>query len=286
MTGHTLTRTRFAQVPIDLLEACATRKGVVFVYAWLWHYAGRDDQAWPSIDRLASECHMRPDDVRAAIRWLADQGWLTRIDRPGRTTLYRVRAERPEHQEVTPPPNGGSPKQGTTPLPRSGEDTPPPNRGDEQEARTRTKNKKPPICPPGGTAKGSAGKIRLSPDQVPDDLARVAEQLCSFWNDHKAGARTQRALSAQLTHLRKIRDDSRGGLAAVQAQLALAIESGVMGKRWQGIKHDRWLAFGLAPAERTATPSRIPAGFTPADPTIATFDPGASLLLRTTTTRP
>ena len=88
-----LTRTGYAQVPIELLEKYGDKKGVVFVYCWLWHYASRDDQAFPSVDRLAAECRMKPDDVRACLKSLAGDGWISRVDRPGQTTLFHVRKE-------------------------------------------------------------------------------------------------------------------------------------------------------------------------------------------------
>lgn len=90
-----LTRSAYAMVPIELLELCSprSRKGALFVYLWLWHYAGRDDQAFPSIPRLALECQMKAEDVRAALKWLTEEGWIRRIDRKGKTALFHVRTE-------------------------------------------------------------------------------------------------------------------------------------------------------------------------------------------------
>lgn len=120
-------------VPIALLEACAAReaKGRVFLYAWLWHYAGERDTAFPSIPRLALECRMKKDDIRSGLAWLAAEGWIQRIDRPGHTTLFHVRTERPtpvrkRKAAATPPPTGGYPQRGkgqASPLPLKG-DTP------------------------------------------------------------------------------------------------------------------------------------------------------------------
>lgn len=135
-----LTRTRYAQVPIEVLEKYGDKKGVIIVYCWLWHYAGRDDQAFPSVDRLAAECRMKPDDVRACLKSLAGDGWISRVDRPGQTTLFHVRSERPHPspKQGTPPPNGGSPKQGTPPLPQMGDPTPPPKGGPNNKHLTKT----------------------------------------------------------------------------------------------------------------------------------------------------
>ena len=150
-----ITRPRFAQVPITLLEACADRKGSLFIYAWLWHYAGQDDQAFPSVNRLALECRMKPEDVRASLRWLAENDWITRVDRQGQTTLFHVRYEQTPTPFGVPLPQKGdtpkgvghpSPKRGRGPLPQKGY----PNkrdltRGNEQELE-------PPLPPSGGSA--------------------------------------------------------------------------------------------------------------------------------------
>jgi hypothetical protein len=155
-TAARITRPRFAQVPIALLEACADRKGTLFVYSWLWHYAGQNDQAFPSIARLAMECRMKEDHVRLSLRWLVENGWISRVDRVGHTALFHVRYEQ------APPPKGGllpqkgdppkrgphpSPKRGIPPLPQKGD----PNkrdltRGTEQELE-------PPLPPSGGSAR-------------------------------------------------------------------------------------------------------------------------------------
>lgn len=120
-----LRRAAFVQIPLDLLIACAERKGIAFVYGWLWHHAGQHDNAFPSIDTLARECRMKADDVRQALRYLVEQGWVQRQERPGTTTLFHVRMEAgppgpppaaaAKPSQPTPPQNGGphpSPKRG------------------------------------------------------------------------------------------------------------------------------------------------------------------------------
>ena len=163
-----ITRPRFAQVPITLLEACADRKGSLFVYAWLWHYAGQDDQAFPSINRLALECRMKPEDVRASLRWLVENGWITRVDRQGQTTLFHVRYEQTPPPKGVPLPQKGdtpkrvghpSPKRGRGPLPQKGY----PNkrdltRGIEQELE-------PPLPPSGGSA-GEQQQQAIAPEPL------------------------------------------------------------------------------------------------------------------------
>lgn len=126
-----LHRPLFAQIPLDLLSSCAERKRrrLVFVYAWLFFYAGRSDNAFPSIPRLALETGMKEDDVRASISTLLSEGWITRTGSgPNGTNSYRVRLEATrrrrspkavgrQRKSATPPPVTGTPcNGGGTPL--------------------------------------------------------------------------------------------------------------------------------------------------------------------------
>ena len=162
-----LTRAGFAMTPLRLMEDCRTRKGTLFVYLWLWHHAGIADQAFPSLQKLSLECGMKPDDTREAIRWLCEEGWVERIERPGYTTLFHVRTEHlhPSPKRGTPPPKGGSPKRSTPPLPQMGEDT---------NKKTRTKKLKtqePPfVFPPAGESAGQAAATHTQPDPYPDQV--------------------------------------------------------------------------------------------------------------------
>jgi hypothetical protein len=126
-----LHRPLFAQIPLDLLSTCAERKRrrLVFVYAWLWFYAGRTDNAFPSIPRIALECGMKEDDVRASISTLLSEGWIQKTGSgPNGTNRYRVRMEQTRKRRspkatarkaksATPPPVKGTPcNRGGTPL--------------------------------------------------------------------------------------------------------------------------------------------------------------------------
>lgn len=126
-----LHRPLFAQIPLELLSSCAEigRRRLVFVYAWLWFYAGRADNAFPSVSRLALECGMKERDIRAAIATLLGEGWIVKVGTgPRGTNLYRVRMEtkrkrtRPkplaaERKTAAPLPLGGRPSRGTPPSP-------------------------------------------------------------------------------------------------------------------------------------------------------------------------
>lgn len=251
--GSVLTRARFAQAPIALLEACAERKGFLFVYLWLWHYAGRDDAAWPSVERLAAECHMAVRDVRLALRWLVDEGWVRREERPGKTTVFHVRLENPSPKKATPPPNDPSPKRGRAPLPQKGQGTPPPfgtpNKRTEQEDRTRGHS--PSVAPPSPkpvkaraadaapTDRGKGSKVfRPKPADVPAELAGVQAELLAFWAE-KAGSRSQRAWLVLLTELGKIQCHIDGGTQVVREQLAAGTQAG-----WASCTFTNWLAYG------------------------------------------
>lgn len=124
-TGE-LHRTLFSQIPLDLLSTCRDRKRrrLVPVYLWLFFYAGQLDDAFPSISRLALECGMKDDDVRASISTLLQEGWIARNGKgPNGTNRYRVRSEglrkrRPQKPTArqsksrTPPPVKGTPRNG------------------------------------------------------------------------------------------------------------------------------------------------------------------------------
>jgi len=172
-TQPRITRPRFAQVPIALLEACADRKGTLFVYAWLWHYAGQDDQAFPSITRLALECRMKSENVRSSLRWLVENGWISRVDRVGQTTLFHVRYEQtPPLKWVPLPQKGDTPKGAPHPSPKRGRG-PLPQKGDPNK-RDLTKGLKqdlePPLPPSGGNGAEDQGEL-ITVEAVPVDAA-------------------------------------------------------------------------------------------------------------------
>lgn len=77
-------------VPMRLVEECPARKGALYAYCVLCVTANGRGTDWPSIGEMARQCHMKPDDLRAALRWLCEQGWVTREDRPGSASIFRV----------------------------------------------------------------------------------------------------------------------------------------------------------------------------------------------------
>lgn len=92
--------------------------------------------------------------------------------------------------------------------------------------------------------KPSRKALKVTPADVPADLAPVADLFATWWNHHKGGQRTQRALTGQLGQLTKILADPRGGIEAVRSQLQKAITAAELGRRWAGITFDNWLEYG------------------------------------------
>ena len=279
-----ITRPRFAQVPIALLEACADRKGTLFVYGWLWHYAGLDDQAFPSITRLALECRMKPEDVRSSLRWLVENGWISRVDRPGQTALFHVRYEQTPPPKGVPLPQKGdtpkgvphpSPKRGRGPLPQKGD----PNKRDL--TRGLKQDLEPPLPPSGGNAGEDQGElitVEAMPitAAVPNDLAGgivsepppptqpVKTRKARFQPSHdlipaellpvhpeilgfwsvKAGSRSEQAWNGLITQLRLILQDPQGGTEALRGQLQEGINRAPI-KPWMSVTHSLWRTYGL-----------------------------------------
>ncbi len=75
-------------VPVALMAACSVKKGALFVYLALQLFEA------PTISTLATVCCMDPSGVRGALRFLEEDGWIQRIDRPGTSSLFRVFFER------------------------------------------------------------------------------------------------------------------------------------------------------------------------------------------------
>lgn len=91
----------------------------------------------------------------------------------------------------------------------------------------------------------SSGRFTATATEVPLELKKVAEQICSFFNSHKSGAKTKRAFNGLIKELLQIKSDRNGGIKAVQSQLAVAIKKSEMGeKKWASITYENWQRFG------------------------------------------
>lgn len=87
----TLIRPMSVMMPLELLELTGKKKSVGYVYMWLWQYDGNP----VTCDALAEHARMRADDVRAAIRFLVDAGYVKRHENPGFATQYELLPPRP-----------------------------------------------------------------------------------------------------------------------------------------------------------------------------------------------
>lgn len=129
-----LHRQLFTQIPLELLSSCAVigRRRLIFVYAWLWFYAGRSDNAFPSVPRLALECGMKERDIRTALQTLQAEGWIVRAGTgPNGTNVYKVRTEVRRRKRVTKP--TAAERKAAAPLPSRGrppQGSPPPSGGE------------------------------------------------------------------------------------------------------------------------------------------------------------
>ena len=127
-----LHRDLFTQVPLDLLSSCAEigRRRLIFVYGWVWFYAGQLDDAFPSVPRLALQCGMKERDIRTALSTLLREGWIIKTGTgPNGTNRYRVRMAKGRKQRTAKPiavqrksahplPPEGTPPRGTPTPPR------------------------------------------------------------------------------------------------------------------------------------------------------------------------
>lgn len=90
-----------------------------------------------------------------------------------------------------------------------------------------------------------SGKVVAVARSVPSELLPAADLICSFFNHHKAGAKTQKAFAGLITQLLKILRDRNGGMLQVKKQLEFAIERSEIGeKKWSSITYSNWERFG------------------------------------------
>lgn len=78
------------EISSQLLLECGGHKGTLFVFCWLQVY----EAMAPSIAMIAEKCGMKTEDVRTCIHWLEAYEWIQRIERPGKTSVYRVFTEK------------------------------------------------------------------------------------------------------------------------------------------------------------------------------------------------
>lgn len=91
-------REPFAIVPVRLLVE--VNNSALRVYIVLAQMANNDTgRSWPSNDTLAERTGLGRTAVKEGIKQLADAGWVTKVERPGKSSVFTV-----EHS------TGGSPR--------------------------------------------------------------------------------------------------------------------------------------------------------------------------------
>jgi hypothetical protein len=287
--------TRFVALPTDLLFQLAEHKNIGWVYMMLHHHGhGAESGAWASISTLAAECHMKPKAVKESLRWLVVNGWVVRVSRPGFTSCYHVRLDRPQVGDKTEQtcPDGTQDPDGTQ-GPKGPQGVGPKRAlgggahmgPTNKNPRTRTQEPKPikkeaamveppQTAPDGGTiasgpsaskAKGSRtttakenrdplGLRRLPDEAVPFDLLDCQQLLAEFWQ-HKKGTRSSQVFTRICNKLRKWTPDGR------RESLETAIANGYgdvfppRAPQRQGYGHSRHKPLDQLGAEMSAMPS-------------------------------
>lgn len=78
-----------------------------------------NDQAvcWPSVDTLARKCAVEPRTLQRTLRQLELDGWITRTERPGRSTYYTLQERMLTPDATVTPDASVTPAPSVTPTP-------------------------------------------------------------------------------------------------------------------------------------------------------------------------
>lgn len=83
----------FAQMPIWLITSADVTDGAKILFGYLKYRQGTDAACWPSKARIAKDLSISRDTVTRRIQELIDAGYVERIERKGRTNLYKLIAD-------------------------------------------------------------------------------------------------------------------------------------------------------------------------------------------------
>lgn len=170
------------------------------------------------------------------------------------STIEPLESEPSLDYPLTEGPSGGNPSDGEPPDggPTGG------NRGQIKEIEMNQIEIKEPPTPlplargPIVKPKGeNPGKLRVK--VVPTELLPLENEILTFWNEHKGGAKTQRSWDRQMRDLCRILKHPEGGLDAVRCQIEKAENASIHGKRWLAITYSNWETYGKnrKPSDRT-----------------------------------
>ena len=96
-------REPFAVVPVRLLAE--VNNSALRVYIVLAQMANNDTgRSWPSNDTIAERTGLKRTAVKDGIKQLADKGWVTKLERPGKSSVFTV--EHTTGGSATRPPGG------------------------------------------------------------------------------------------------------------------------------------------------------------------------------------
>lgn len=183
------------------------------------------------------------DAVTAALAELRELGYLedkvTRCKETGkvigRELTFRDRPTERLETRLTGNPSYGKPVALRRPI----------NQENQLEENPPVSPRRLPAPPTPSTRSSGTKRVRATEESIPDGLRPLSELICSFFNDHKSGAKTERALAGLILQLTKILQDKNGGIEHVRKQLQSAISKSQMGeKKWSSITYENWERFG------------------------------------------
>ena len=287
----------FAIVPYAVMDSAPDDiKGAVFACYLVLHRRGWNSPqgCWSAVKTIQQESGFGRPGVNAALRWLVAEGWLTKEDRPGYTSVYRVRVEDPQPRSQATPSRKlqGSPRQKTAGDPRRKLRTPPAEncwgppqktaheqepRNKNPETRTHEQEVEPLVFPASGEpdrpgaaivsavpdpppakAKGNRKPAAFSPtaEDIDVRLLPVERQILAFWAGKVAGKKGATTKDAWLC--------LQTGLLRIQQDpeggthvVAEQLDAGIQAG-WSSVTYANWQRYGK-PA-RVRYGSQIAAG--------------------------
>jgi hypothetical protein len=229
----TISRSRFVQVPSEFLDLLVKNKEYAWVFMVLWDKAGASREAWISVAGLIDACKMNVHTIKAALKWLVDNGYVKRISRPGQVTHYELSLERrwaiddePESPIDT---NGGEPGASKSPGAPSNLGLPeaPPTWGSQEPHEPKKAiTSEPPLVPPGKRQRSKSPELPALPRYAEPHR----EALSAWW---RSCQRKHPSKGAQLTSA-----DLRG--------LEAANELGVLALFCEQAAQSTWRSLGFA----------------------------------------
>jgi hypothetical protein len=206
---------KFIIAPSELLQE---NRDYIWIFMILLEKASNSKAASISGSQLIEASRLTPQQVRDALQWLRENGYVKKTVDENENSIYLLSVE------------GAFP--------------PDLSRYSYASEALRKANKSVSLPP----VKQGSRKFVATPfgtPSIPPQLSSVASIICDFFNDHKGGVKSKRSFDSLLNSLMQIFDDKGGGIDAVKQQLELAIERSKSGeKKWDSITYSNWDKFG------------------------------------------